>query len=164
MASDVIHRPSGATANVSADALSVQDMTTWINTVSRDHVERGVRGRFTQANHGKPHMLRKMAKGDWLIFYSPKTVYPDGEPLKAFTAIGRVADDEPYLVELSPGVEAWRRNVDFLDCEEAPIRPLLEKLDFIEDTSRWGYKFRFGVFKIDDHDFKLIRSAMTKAR
>ena len=38
-------------------------MTNWINTVSRDHVERGVRGRFTQANHGKPHMLKKMATG-----------------------------------------------------------------------------------------------------
>src|SRR5215217_6565871 len=61
-------------------------MRNWINTVSRDHVERGVRGRFTQANHGKPNMLRKMARGDWIIFYSPKTVHPDGEPLQAFTA------------------------------------------------------------------------------
>jgi hypothetical protein len=164
MASDVIHRPSGARAYLSADALSVRVMTTWINTVSRDHVERAVRGRFTQANHGKPHMLRKMARGDWLIFYSPKTAYPDGAPLQAFTAIGRVADDEPYLAEMSPDVETWRRNVDFLECEDAPIRPLLEDLDFIEDKSRWGYKFRFGVFKIDDHDFELIRSAMTNAR
>ena len=58
-------------------------MTNWINTVSRGHVERGVRGHFTQANHGKPHMLKKMAKGDWIIFYSPKKTYPDGEPLNA---------------------------------------------------------------------------------
>ena len=71
-------------------------MTNWINTVSRDHVERGVGGRFTQANHGKPTMLRKMARGDWIIFYSPKTAYPDGEPLQAFTAIGQVADNEAY--------------------------------------------------------------------
>ena len=71
-------------------------MTNWINTVSRDHVERGVRGRFTQATHGRPHMLRNMARGDWIVFYSPKKAYPDGEPLQAFTAIGQVADDEPY--------------------------------------------------------------------
>ena len=124
-------------------------MTNWINTVSRDHVERGVRGRFTQANHGKPTMLRKMARGDWIIFYSPKTAYPDGEPLQAFTA------------DVAPDFQPWRRNVDFLECAETPIRPLLEQLNFIEDKARWGYKFRFGVFKIDDHDFEVIRSAMT---
>ena len=137
-------------------------MTNWINTVSRDHVERGVRGRFTQANHGKPNMLRKMARGDWIIFYSPKKTYPDGEPLQAFTAIGQVADDEPYQTEVTPDLQPWRRNVDFLECAETPIRPLIERLDFIEDKSRWGYKFRFGVFKIEDHDFEVIRSAMTR--
>ncbi|OBB48470.1 EVE domain-containing protein [Mycobacterium sp. 852002-51961_SCH5331710] len=136
-------------------------MTNWINTVSRDHVELGVRGRFTQANHGKPHMLRRMARGDWIVFYSPRTIYPDGPPLQAFTAIGQVADDEPYLDPASPDGERWRRNVDFLDAHETPIRPLLEHLDFIEDKARWGYKFRFGVFKIGDDDLEVIRSAMT---
>ncbi|ODQ84873.1 EVE domain-containing protein [Mycolicibacterium holsaticum] len=135
-------------------------MTNWINTVSRDHVERAVRGRFTQANHGKPHMLRKMARGDWIVFYSPKTGYPEGDPLQAFTAIGQVADDAPYQDEASPE-GPWRRNVDFLECAETPIRPLLEDLGFIENKSRWGYKFRFGVFKIDEHDLEVIRSAMT---
>ena len=135
-------------------------MTNWINTVSRDHVERAVRGRFTQANHGKPHMLRKMERGDWLVFYSPKTVYPDGAPLQAFTAIGRVVDDGPYQADGSPDFQPWRRNVDFLDCAETPIRPLLDDLDFIEDKARWGYKFRFGVFKISDADLEIIRSAM----
>lgn len=136
-------------------------MTNWINTVSRDHVERAVRGRFTQANHGKPHMLRKMARGDWIAFYSPRTVYPGGGPLQAFTAIGQVVDDEPYQVEMTDGVTPWRRNVDFLSCTEAPIRPLLDQLGFIEDKKRWGYKFRFGVFRIDDDDLDVIRSAMT---
>ncbi|MCK5755283.1 MAG: EVE domain-containing protein [Mycobacterium sp.] len=135
-------------------------MTNWINTVSRDHVERGVQGGFTQANHGKPHMLARMARGDWIAFYSPRTVYPDGPPLQAFTAIGQITDDEPYQVEVSPDFTPWRRNVDFLDCVEAPIRPLLERLDFIEDKSRWGFKFRFGVFRIDDHDLDVLRSAM----
>ncbi|WP_094287069.1 EVE domain-containing protein [Mycobacterium lehmannii] len=135
-------------------------MTNWINTVSRDHVELGVRGRFTQANHGKPTMLRRMARGDWVVFYSPRTVYPDGAPLQAFTAIGQIADDEPYL-DASPEAERWRRNVDFLECTQTPIRPLIEHLDFIEDKSRWGYKFRFGLFKIGDADLEVIRSAMT---
>jgi predicted RNA-binding protein len=56
----------------------------------------------------------------------------------------------------------WRRNVDFLPCTETPIKPMIDKLDFIEDKRRWGYKFRFGVFRIDDHDLDAIRSAMTR--
>ena len=137
-------------------------MTNWINTVSRDHVQLGVRGRFTQANHGKPHMLRRMARGDWIVFYSPKTALAGGDPLQAFTAIGQIADDEPYQVDVSEDFVPWRRNVDFIEGNETPIRPLISKLHFIEDKKRWGYKFRFGVFKIDDHDLGLIRRAMTK--
>lgn len=138
-------------------------MTYWINTVSRDHVRRGVEGGFTQANHGKPWMLRKMARGDWIVFYSPKTDYPDGRPLQAFTAIGRVVDDEPYQAEMSPDFRPWRRAVSFLDCTETPIRPLIERLHFIEDPSRWGARFRFGVFTVDDHDFDLLCRELTGA-
>jgi hypothetical protein len=137
-------------------------MTNWINTVSRDHVQRGVQGRFTQANHGKPHMLRKMARGDWIVFYSPKTALEGGAPLQAFTALGQIADDAPYQVEMTPDFHPWRRDVGFLPCNETPIRPLIDDLGFIEDKKRWGYKFRFGVFSIDDHDLDLIRSAMTE--
>jgi hypothetical protein len=136
-------------------------MTYWINTVSREHVRRGVAGGFTQANHGKPWMLQKMQRGDWIIFYSPKTDYPEGEPLQAFTAIGQVSDDEAYQAEMSPDYP-WRRNVEFLPCTETPIRPLLDALDFVEDKQRWGYRFRFGVFKVEEHDFNVIRSAMTQ--
>ncbi|WP_091706102.1 EVE domain-containing protein [Microbacterium sp. cf046] len=136
-------------------------MTAWINTVSRSHVERGVAGGFTQANHGKPHMLKRMARGDWIVFYSPRTEFPDGAPLQAFTAIGEVTDDEPYQEETSDDVHPWRRSVDFLDAREAPIRGLLDDLDFVEDKSRWGYRFRFGVFEISEHDLGVIRAAMT---
>jgi hypothetical protein len=134
-------------------------MTYWINTVSADHVQRGVAGGFTQANHGKPHMLRKMDRGDWIIFYSPKTTFEHGEALQAFTAIGRITDDEPYQEQPS---QPWRRAMEFLPCTTTPIRPLLERLEFIIDPQRWGYKFRFGVFRIEEPDFLLIRAAMTQ--
>ena len=136
-------------------------MTSWINTVSRSHVERGVAGGFTQANHGKPHMLKRMRRGDWIVFYSPRTDFPDGAPLQAFTAIGEVTDDEPYQVTMGPDFEPWRRRVDFLPVRETPIRPLLDDLEFVEDKSRWGYKFRFGVFEISEHDLGVIRAAMS---
>ena len=136
-------------------------MTYWINTVSRGHVQRGVAGGFTQANHGKPHMLRRMKRDDWIVYYSPKTDYPKGDPLQAFTALGRVVDDEVYQDDFDPEFRPWRRRVEFLTCTETPIRPLLDDLDFIIDKARWGYRFRTGVFKIDEHDFGVIRTAMT---
>jgi hypothetical protein len=106
-------------------------------------------------------MLGKMARGDWIIFYSPRTTLEGEEPVQAFTALGRIADDEPYQVEMTQDFRPWRRNVDFLPCTETPIRPLIEDLDFIADKRRWGYKFRFGLFRIDDHDLEMIRAAMT---
>jgi hypothetical protein len=134
-------------------------MTYWINTVSRGHVERGVAGGFTQANHGKPHGLRKMARDDWIAFYSPKTDYPEGAPLQAFTALGRVTDDQPYQADN----QFWRRRVEFEACTETPIRPLLDQLEFIVDKARWGYRFRFGLFPIEASDFEVIRGAMLSA-
>lgn len=132
-------------------------MTYWINTVSRGHVERGVAGGFTQANHGKPHGLRRLARDDWIAFYSPKTDYPEGAPLQAFTALGRVSDDAPYQADN----EHWRRRVEFVTCTETPIRALLDRLDFIVDKARWGgYRFRFGLFSIEQSDFEVIRAAM----
>lgn len=135
-------------------------MKYWINTISRNHVMRGVAGGFTQANHGKPQTLKKLKTGDWVIFYSPKVEYEGSEPLQAFTAIGQVADDNLYQVEMTPGFVSWRRNVDFKKCQETPIRPLIDSLSFIKEKTRWGYMFRFGMFEIPEQDFKLIAQAM----
>lgn len=64
---------------------------------------------------------------------------------------------------MSPDFRPWRRAVSFLDCTETPIRPLIERLHFIEDPSRWGARFRFGVFTVDDHDFDLLCRELTGA-
>ncbi|MEJ0073782.1 MAG: EVE domain-containing protein [Candidatus Saccharibacteria bacterium] len=134
-------------------------MKYWINAISRDHVQRGVASGFTQANHGKNNGLKRLRAGDWIVFYSPKTAYAGGEPLQAFTAIGQVADDASYQGEMGNFV-AWRRNVDFKPCREAPIKPLIGDLSFITDKTHWGYKFRFGLFEIPEPDFDLIQRAI----
>lgn len=117
-------------------------------------------GGFTQAGHGKATGLKRLKAGDWIVFYSPKTSYQDGEPLQAFTAIGQVKDDELYQFEMAPGFVPWRRNVECKDCTELPIKPLIDELSFIQDKTHWGYKFRFGLFEIPKADFELIQAAM----
>lgn len=135
-------------------------MTQWINTVSRDHVLRGVAGGFTQANHGKPHLLGRMQRGDGIAFYSPRTVFPDGPGLQAFTALGFVTDDEPYQAEVTADFRPWRRAMRFVTVQETPIRDLIDDLGFIPDKKRWGYRFRLGAFEISDADFDRIAAAM----
>jgi hypothetical protein len=132
----------------------------WINTVSREHVLRGAEGGFTQADHGRPTRLRQLARGDLLVFYSPRTAYPDGEPLQCFTALGRVADDEPYQVETTPTFKPWRRRLEILSTAEVPIRPLIGELQFITDKKHWGAPFRVGLFPVGEEDFRRMARAM----
>ena len=43
---------------------------------------------------------------------------------------------------------------------ETSILPLLDQFEFVEDRSRWGYNFRFGLFAISDQDMRTIAQAM----
>src|SRR5260370_7064805 len=111
-------------------------MRYWINTVSRDHVQNGVEGGFTQADHGKQTRLKRLEKGDRIVFYSPRTE-------QKFTAIGEVADESPYEAETG-----WRREMKFLTSAEAPIQPLIEQLQFITNKNSWGSPLRRAFFHI----------------
>lgn len=135
-------------------------MRFWINTISRAHVRLGVAGGFTQADHGKDTRLRRLDREDVIAFYSPRTEMRAGDPVQAFTAIGRIADDEPYQVEMRSGFHPWRRRVVFLEAREAPIRSLVDGLDFVPDKQHWGYPFRRGLFEIGPEDMERIATAM----
>lgn len=132
----------------------------WIGVVSREHVKRGAEGGFIQLNHGKKAPLQHLKAGDGLVMYSPRTTYPKGNPLQCFTAIGKVKTRELYQVTLTADFEPYRVAVDFLECQQAPIRPLIEQLSFIKDKTRWGAAFRFGHLQIPEADFHLIAAAM----
>lgn len=138
----------------------MSDMKFWINTVSKDHLQRGIAGGFMQANHGKPQALRRLSVGDYIVVYSPKTAYDGGEQLQSFTALARVTGEEVYQFQMSENFIPFRRDVVFLDAKEAPIRPLIYRLEFIQDKQKWGFKFRFGMFEINKHDFDIICQAM----
>jgi hypothetical protein len=135
-------------------------MRYWINTVSRDHVHAGVRGGFTQADHGGDTRLKRLRKGDLVVFYSPRTQFTGGEPLKAFTAMGRIVDDDPFQVEIKRDFHPWRRRTAFFKTRETDIRPLIDNLSFIGNKLKWGFPFRRGLFEIPGPDFKIIAEAM----
>ncbi|MBO9647748.1 MAG: EVE domain-containing protein [Variovorax sp.] len=135
----------------------------WIGVVSKAHVQNGVRGGFIQLNHGKKAAVQRLKAGDMLAMYSPRTDFPDGAPLQAFTAIGTVASGEVYQVEMSPDFKPFRVDVKFHECQDAPIKPLIDRLSFIRDKTHWGAAFRFGYLRVPEADFRLIAQAMGRA-
>ena len=132
----------------------------WINVISKEHVLLGVKEGITQSGHGKEAPLKKMRKGDWIIFYSPKQSLEGNEKLQAFTAIGQLPDDAIYQFEMSPTFKPFRRKVNFKKAKEVSILSLIEKLDFIKDKKHWGFMFRFGLFEISEKDFNIISNKM----
>lgn len=132
----------------------------WINTVSLDHVLLGMEGGFTQANHGRATNLKRLTKGDLIVFYSGRTSLNQGVPLQKFTAMARVIDEEPYQVTMGPDFHPWRRRVEPLSSIEVSIHPLIDQLTFIGDKQRWGFPFRRGLFPIPMQDFALIAQTM----
>src|SRR5882762_2653804 len=133
-------------------------MKYWIIVASKDHIARGIAGGFMQANHGKQASLKRIKANDWVLIYSPKQTMNGTEPCKAFTAIGQADGDEIYQHQMSEDFIPWRRNINFYQSAEVPIVPLINELDFIINKKSWGYAFRFGFLKIEEHDFELIKS------
>lgn len=134
----------------------------WIIVASKDHVKKGLAEGFAQACHGKSSPLRRLHKGDFVIYYSGKLRMNEKEKCQKFTAIGQVKDDEVYGFQMTEDFCPSRRNITFFENEDVSILPLVEQLDFIQNKKSWGYPFRFGFFEINQHDFELISSKMLK--
>jgi len=135
----------------------------WIAVVSKEHTQRGTSGGFMQVCHGKQAPLKRMKQNDWLIVYSPKESMNGDIKCQAFTAIGQTTDENVYQFAMSRDFIPFRRNIKFYDCQETSILPLIDKLNFIKNKSRWGYAFRFGFLEIGEHDFNLITATMFRA-
>ncbi|RZK20766.1 MAG: EVE domain-containing protein [Pedobacter sp.] len=132
----------------------------WIIVASKDHVKAGIEYGIAQACHGKSSPLKKMKKGDFIIYYSGKQTMGKLDKCQEFTAIGQVRDDEIYTFKVSEDFCPSRRNIEFLECKDASILPLIGDLEFIPNKKSWGYPFRFGFFEINQKDFELISSTM----
>jgi len=133
----------------------------FVGVVSQSHVERGVEGGFAQLCHGKHGPLTRMRAGDWLAYYSPRTVFRGGEPLQAFTALGRMVDEETFQLDLGGGFVPWRRKVEFLPTRGvAPLALLKPRLSFTRPGLNWGLLARRGHFEVTLEDAALIAQAL----
>ena len=131
----------------------------WIAVASAEHARKGKAG-FMQVNHGKKAPLQRLSRGDGVVYYSPTESFRGKDKLQAFTLIGRICDDELYAGQMGGDFTPWRRNVDYAESHDAPIAPLLDRLDFTRHNRNWGYQMRFGLFEITAGDFRVIAEAM----
>ena len=132
----------------------------WVGVASRDHVRAAVDGGFCQLNHGKKAPLERIARGDWILYYSPHEAMKAGKPIKSFTAIGKIIDDEPYQAVQSERFKPFRRQVDYVAANDAAIHPLLGTLSFSRDGQAWGQVLRRGFFEVEKDDYDVIADAM----
>ena len=132
----------------------------WIAVASAEHVAIGRAGGFMQVGHGKGSPLKRLHAGDRIAYYSPVRVFGSKDACQAFTAIGTVRDERVYQGRMADGFEPFRKDVDWLVADEAPIRPLLELLSFTQGKPNWGYAFRVGLLKVTADDMALIAKAM----
>ena len=134
----------------------------WIAVARAGHARRGrdAPAGFMQVGHGKLAPLRRIAPGDRVAYYSPTLVFGMKDNFQSFVSVGVVQPGEPYAFDMGGGFVPFRRDVAYVAAQEASILPLLDAFEFVENRQRWGYKFRFGLFDVSDHDMRLIAAAM----
>ncbi len=132
----------------------------WLGVACKEHVATGKKLGIAQVCHGKPGPLRRMAPGDWIIYYSPVERFGEKVRYRKFTALGQIKDTEPYQVCITEDFCPWRRNVEFENTKEVAIEPLIDTLSFIKNKTRWGFPFRRGCFELPEKDFITIATAM----
>ena len=139
----------------------------WLGVVSAEHARRATEGGFIQLNHGKRYGVARLGTGDGFVIYSPTARLGEKTPLRAFTALGIIADTEPYQADpMSMGrhgtVRPWRRRVAFDDVEPAALADLTAELALTQHPN-WGYQLRRGLVPLTPEDFQLLRNAMVAA-
>lgn len=132
----------------------------WVIVASKDHVKTGLSGSFAQACHGKSAPLKRMRKGDFVLYYSGKQTMGNPDKCQEFTAIGQVKNDDTYPFQQTADFCPSRRDIEYFNHKDISILPLINDLDFIPNKQSWGYPFRFGFFEINQHDFDLISAQM----
>lgn len=131
----------------------------WINVVPKERVVKAVEESIMEFEGIDAH-VNTIEKDDWVIFYSPREDVAGTIKLQAFSAIGQIADDTMFLVEDVPGVQVYKRKVNYLKVKEAPLIPLIQNLSCIRNKKHWGTVFKMDLFQISKEDFELIAKTM----
>jgi len=96
--------------------------------------------------------MQRMSAGDRIIIYSPTTDYPDGEPLRAVTAIGTVIGAEPEASKVIEG--GYCRAAEITEIEPVPLSRVRQHLVVP--------LLRYGFFAVADESSDALWAALTE--
>lgn len=102
---------------------------------------------------------KRLHKGDYLIYYSPKTAM-NGVEYKKFTTLGHVIDDGSYQVDMGNGFSPYRRDIQYFDVPHIDVQPIVHLLPCVKNKVSWGLAFRYGLLHIDTESFTVIARRM----
>lgn len=130
----------------------------WLGVVSAEHVRRGVSLGIAQIGHGKRAGLARMKEGDTLVYYSPVERLGDRTPLRQFTAIGTIADDEIWQAD-EGNFKPFRRRIRYEPTRPVSVEDLKSVLR-LTSAPNWGYQLRRGLIPLDIADVDVLRACM----
>ena len=133
-------------------------MSAWLGVVSAAHVRRGRGLGIAQVCHGKLTPLARMRAGDTLIYYSPSEERGSDAPLREFTAIGVIADDDIWQADEGTP-KPFRRRVEYAPSRAVPLASVQRELH-LTAAPNWGYQLRRGLVPLDDHDAAVLADRM----
>ena len=132
-------------------------MSAWLGVVSAEHVRRGVELGIAQIGHGERGGLARMEAGDTLVYYSPVERLGDKAPLRFFTALGTIADDEIWQAD-EGDFHPYRRRVAYQDVRPVPLQEVKDRL-LLTASANWGYQLRRGLLPLEEQDLAVLRHA-----
>ena len=135
-------------------------MNGWLGVVSAAHVRRGIELGIAQINHGKRAPLARMHAGDSLIYYSPVEQLGDTTPLREFTAMGVIADDDIWQAD-EGSFKPFRRRINYFSLRPVPLAIVRDRLHLTAGPN-WGYQLRRGLVPLDEHDIEIIREGIQR--
>jgi len=118
----------------------------WLGVVSADHVHRGVSLGIAQIGHGKRAGLARMSRHDILVYYSPVQRQGDKTPLRCFTALGAITDDETWQAD-EDDFRPFRRRVRYEATRPVSVDDV-KALLALTSTPNWGYQLRRGLIPL----------------
>ena len=136
-------------------------MTIWLGVVSAAHVRKGVDLGIVQIGHGKHAGLARMHSGDTIVMYSPTENLGDKTPLRHFTALGTLPDDEIWQAE-DGDFRPFRRRVSWHETIPVSVETVRDELALTQGAN-WGYQLRRGLIPLSEGDLAILTRAMTGA-
>jgi hypothetical protein len=128
----------------------------FVAVAAADAVDAARAGGYVEINRGHAGPLERLRDGDVVLYYSPRHA-EGGPPLQAFTALAVV---DGALHQADTPDRPFRRAARYRDVQPAPIRPLIDVLDFIRNKAHWGAPLRFGFVQVSNGDFARIAQAL----